>query len=94
MATHVVVIYLSLKFALLREEKRLLLGFVLVFIFQLARRQVFGFVYVCVFVFWLKVANWLVVAERERERERRALGSRRGERFVLHPKASKLWVFV
>jgi len=29
-----------------------------------------GFVYVCVFVFWLKVANWLVVAVRERERER------------------------
>jgi hypothetical protein len=44
-----------------------------------------------VFVFWLKVANWLVVAvrERERERESRALGSRRGEGFVLHPKASK-----
>jgi hypothetical protein len=45
-----------------------------------------------VFVFWLKVAYWLVVGERERER--RALGSRRGERFVLHPKVSKLWVFV
>lgn len=76
MATHVVVLHLSLKFALLREEKRLLLGFVLVFFFQLSRRQVCGFVYVCVFVFCLKVANWLVVAERERER--RALGSRRG----------------
>ncbi len=43
-----------------------------------------GFVCVCVFVFWLKFANWLVVAVcvcvcvRERERESRALGSRRG----------------
>jgi hypothetical protein len=35
-----------------------------------------------VFVFWLKVAYWVVV------------GVRRGERFVLHPKVSKLWVFV
>ncbi len=33
-ATHVVVLYLSLKFALLREQKRLLLGFVLVSFFS------------------------------------------------------------
>jgi hypothetical protein len=34
-----------------------------------AATSVWVCVYVCVFVFWLKVANWLVVAVRERERE-------------------------
>ncbi len=98
MATHVVVLYLSSKFALLPEQNRLLLGFVFVFFLFLfffsvgAATSVWVCVSVCVFVFWLKVANWLVVAVRERER--RALGSRRVGSFVLHPKAGKLWVFV
>lgn len=90
--------YISLRSLLSSQSKTdCFLGlfsffFFFFFFFQLARRQVCGFVYVCVFVFWLKVANWLVVAVRERER--RALGSRRVGSFVLHPKAGKLWVFV
>jgi hypothetical protein len=94
-ATHLVVSCLSLKFALLREQKRLLLVFVLDFFFFFSWRgdKCVGLC-ICVCVCFLAEGCQLVGCGCERERERRALGSRRGETFVVHPKASKLWVFV
>ncbi len=87
MATYVVILYLSLKFALLREQKRLLLG-LFWFLFSVgAATSVW--VCVCVCVCFLAEGCQLVGCGCERKRESRALGSRRGEGFVLHPKASK-----
>ncbi len=76
--------YISLFWSLLssESERDCFLGLFWFFFSVGAATSVWVCVYVCVFVFWLKVAYWVVV------------GVRRGERFVLHPKVSKLWVFV
>ncbi len=51
-----------------------------------------GFVYVCVFVFWLKVANWLVVAVRERERAGHwGRGGGRGLFYILKQASLRVW---
>jgi hypothetical protein len=96
-ATHVVILYLSLKFALLREQKRLLLGFVLVSFLSWRGDKCVGLC-MCVCVCFLAAGCHLVgcVCERERERERERAGhwgrgGGRGLFYILKQASLRVW---